>query len=577
MFRAGARLLFVGLLVVLSGASAWASEGPQGMVRLPGHVLSALAKATVVPSKPGSDAQPMTLTIVLRRDDQSGFERYFHELYDPHSKNLHRFLTQEQIADRFGPSQGDYNSILAYLRTNGFALVRGSANRLTLTVSGTRAKAERAFAVRIHDYKIGQVTFHANDGDPEFPSILADKVESIAGLSNLAQAKTTIWKAIVDAFCSPWVEANAQGACWQSCSETYNHDPSSQDCKNCIAMQKPTLLKKCETEHGVSNTANGSGTDPGSWLAMDGTGQTIGLIEFDNFQPSDVSDYINLFGLKASIGNLSEVNIGGGAPLGSDESEVLLDIDAVMTIAPGAKVVVYDAPWSGSGTSFQALFNAAIDGGSTIISNSWAYCEDQTTLSDVQSIDSIFQSAAVSNISIFNGAGDSGSTCLDGSANTVGVPADSPNATAVGGSSLSESPVGIYGSEAWWNGIGATPPSGQGGFGVSKFFPAPGYQSGLGTTGRSLPDVAINADPANGVIICQADNGGCPSGLSFGGTSLAAPEWAAFAAILNQAQGKDLGFTIRCCIRWRTPTHSTVPRRWAAISRTWDSVRQTST
>ena len=48
----------------------------------------------------------------------------------------------------------------------------------------------------------------------------------------------------------------------------------------------------------------------------------------------------------------------------SDEVyEVLLDIDAVMTIAPGVKVVVYDAPWNGSGSSFQALFNAAIDGG----------------------------------------------------------------------------------------------------------------------------------------------------------------------------------------------------------------------
>ena len=542
MFRACARLFFVGLLVALSGASARTSEGPQGMVRLPGHVLPALTKATTVPSKPGSGAQPMTLTIVLRRDDQAGFEYYFHELYDPHSKNFHRFLTQQQVADRFGPSQGDYNSILAYLRANGFAFERGSSNRLTLTVSGTRAKAERAFAVRIHDYKIGQVTFHANDGDPEFPGNLADKVESIAGLSNLAQAKTTIWKAIIDAFCDPWVEACAQGNCWQSCNEQYQGDPASQACKDCVAKEKPTLLKQCETEHGISHTANGSGTDPGSWLAMDGTGQTVGLIEFDNFHPSDVGDYINLFGLKASIGNLSEVNIGGGAPLGSDESEVLLDIDAVMTIAPGAKVVVYDAPWSGSGTSFQALFNAAIDGGSTIISNSWAYCEDQTTLADVQGIDSIFQSAAVSNISIFNGAGDSGSTCLDGSANTVAVPADSPNATAVGGSSLSESPVGIYGSEAWWNGVGATPPSGQGGFGISKFFPAPSYQSGLGTSGRSLPDLAINADPANGVVICQADNGGCPSGLSFGGTSLAAPEWAAFAAILNQAQGKDLGF-----------------------------------
>ena len=276
---------------------------------------------------------------------------------------------------------------------------------------------------------------------------------------------------------------------------------------------------------------------------MDGTGQTVGLIEFDNFHPSDVSDYVNLFGLPAKIGNLSEVNVGGGAAVGSDEPEVLLDIDAVMTIAPGAKVVVYDAPFTGPGTSFQALFNAAIDGGSTIISNSWAYCEDQTTLADVESIDSIFQSAAASNISIFNGAGDSGTTCLDGSANTVAVPADSPNATAVGGSSLTQDPLGIYQSETWWNGTNATPPTGQGGYGVSKFFTAPTYQSGLSSsTNRSVPDVVFNADPAKGLVICQADNGGCPTGLSYGGTSVAAPQWAAFAALLNESQGKNLGF-----------------------------------
>src|SRR6202050_5182242 len=93
----------------------------------------------------------------------------------------------------------------------------------------------------------------------------------------------------------------------------------------------------------------------------------------------------------------------------------------------------------------------------------WAYCEDQTTLADVKSIDSIFQNAAAAGISIFNGTGDSGSTCLDGSPNTISVPADSPNATAVGGSSLTTGPTYTYGSETWWNGTLDTPPTGQGG------------------------------------------------------------------------------------------------------------------
>jgi hypothetical protein len=57
-------------------------------VRLPGHVLAVLAKATVVASNPNSGALPVTLTIVLRRDDQAGFERYLDGLRDPHSFKL---------------------------------------------------------------------------------------------------------------------------------------------------------------------------------------------------------------------------------------------------------------------------------------------------------------------------------------------------------------------------------------------------------------------------------------------------------------------------------------------------------
>src|ERR1019366_6091504 len=112
--------------------------------------------------------------------------RYLHEIYDPHSKDFHHYLTQRQIADRFGPSRAAYRAVLAYLRARNLTLVQGSKNRLTLTVRGTRAQVERAFAVQIGDYEIGKRTFHANDRDPALPTQLATRVQSIAGLSNLA-------------------------------------------------------------------------------------------------------------------------------------------------------------------------------------------------------------------------------------------------------------------------------------------------------------------------------------------------------------------------------------------------------
>ncbi len=270
--------------------------------------------------------------------------------------------------------------------------------------------------------------------------------------------------------------------------------------------------------------------------------QKIGLLEFDTFNPSDVQDWLEISGSGANFGQLSEVPVDGGvATPGPGESEVLLDVDTVMMLAavPTTSYVVYDAP---NGTSFGTMFSAMIDDGDTVISNSWSECEDQMSLADAQSIDTVLQSAAAGGISVFNGSGDSGTTCLDGSANTIGVPADSPHATAVGGTSPAPGPGITYGSETWWNGVDHTPPTGQSGFGVSTFFAAPSYQSGLsGSTMRSIPDVVIDADPAQGLQICQADLGGCLSGRRFGGTSMAAPEWAAYAATLNAMLGSNLG------------------------------------
>ena len=276
-----------------------------------------------------------------------------------------------------------------------------------------------------------------------------------------------------------------------------------------------------------------------------GAGQTIGLVAFSSIQTSDVANWLAFAGLPASLlSQVSQVSVNGGAALGPDESDVLLGVETALTIAPGAQVVVYNGPFTSPGTSFQTLVNAMIDDGVTIISNSYIYCEDQTTLADVQSIDSILAAAAASGISVFTAAGDAGSTCLDGSANTAAVPADSPHVTAVGGTSVTAGPGFTYGSESWWNGSTSVPPNGQGGFGVSLFFPQPAYQSSVfsGGTMRSIPDVAAPADPALGIAICEADAGGCPTGFLYGGTSFATPIWAAVTALLNQAAGHQLGF-----------------------------------
>jgi Pro-kumamolisin, activation domain/Bacterial Ig-like domain (group 1)/OmpA-like transmembrane domain len=579
------------------------SDPGAGRVRLPGHVLDALAVAVPAISESSNEAalkDSMTLTLVFKRDHAPQFERYMRAVYDPNSKRYQHYLTPTQIADRFGPSRRAYEQALGYLRGQGFKLVERSKNRETLTVSAKRAQVQQTLALDIRNYKIGDATFFANTADPALPKGIASHVLAISGLANYGQPRNSGmfvaaacvaligWAyigltfgtagagsfvlyylvasagggALVGAFCAGLGYLANQGYLWafppttpppttqpnppvnnsncgsagswgsySGCNGQLNPQPQGQQVENSLrAGSRAAAFSLPRPAPGVAGAT--------------GAGQTIGLLEFDGFNPQDVKDFLTLVGAPSTtFANLSEVPVNGGVTTpGSNQDEVLLDIDTAMTIAHDAKIVVYDAPFNGQATSYSALFNAMINHGVTIISNSWASCEDQVSAADAAGIDAVLQTAAASGISVFNGTGDHGGACLDGAQSTVSVPADSPNATAVGGSSLTMGPGFTYGTETWWDGAASVPQTGQGGFGISKYFARPGYQAGLNASAmRSLPDVVINADPTSGMVICQASAGGCPTGLLYGGTSMSAPAWAAYAAVINQSQGKNLG------------------------------------
>jgi hypothetical protein len=543
--------LFIVMFSFEGAIAAVAKHRPAvATVRLSGHQLPALSKATPISSRPSASSQPMTLTIVLNRDDQAGFDRYLHDVYDRKSKIFRRFLTQKQIADRFGPSRHDYDSLIAYLRRAHLHVVDRSKNRLTLTVSGTRAQVERAFDVPIRDYKLGDRMFYANDGNPALPRELASSVQAVQGLSDLARPRPVI-QPILDAF---FCKVNVQlGNLFRFSNLGLNEcqilTNELSDYKACLtAKNVPQILNDGWVKDLSAQIAACKPTGPGleltkttSQLVFDGSGQKIGLLEFDAFHQSDIADFLALIGYPSTvINNLSEVKVNGGASIGAYEDEVLLDTDSVLTIVPGAQVVVYDSPFSAPGTSFQAMFNKMMNDGDTVISNSWFYCESQTNAADVNSIDSILATAQGSGISIFNATGDTGNLC--GVSGSIVVPGDSPHGTAVGGTTLKPGVPQVYSGETWWDSSSATPPGGQGGYGISEFFSRPSYQNGLNPSAmRSIPDLVLPADPGQGVQICQADAGGCPTGLLYGGTSNAAPIMAAVAAQLNQALGHNIG------------------------------------
>ncbi|MGB6690664.1 MAG: IPT/TIG domain-containing protein [Terracidiphilus sp.] len=478
---------------------------------LAGHVLPALARATRLPHSARMDDEPITLTVMLNLSDEGGAKALEREIGDPNSQNFSRTISPAEFTSRFGPTQEAYDAVLDYLRQHGFTVAIATSNRRTITVNGTRAQAQTAFHVQIDDYKLGDRTFHAVASDPAVPRTLAPLIAGVSGLSNLARP--------VPAF------------------NPFPFTPAS------IATAYDGVL----TSPGQRNSG---GLPPG----LVGAGQTVALIEFDGFESSDIENWLKFAGLpKGQILSLEEVPVNGGtAPSGCTETdqgcgttEALLDIEAVMGIAPGAIVEVFDAP---QGTDLAGTVNAvadAITSGSRtapILSLSWIECEGDISTSDAVNMDSFLSDLTAQGFTLFAASDDNGANCTDPQGvypDRVAFPADSASAVAVGGTTPNVNPDNSYNSESWWNSS-----FGAGGFGISQWIVGPTYQlkPDPSAPGRSVPDVAMEANP--GIVVCQAtptlspDCGTTSTPDSFntvGGTSLATPLWAATWAIAQQA------------------------------------------
>ena len=135
-------------------------------------------------------------------------------------------------------------------------------------------------------------------------------------------------------------------------------------------------------------------------------------------------------------------------------------------------------------------------------------------------------------MSTFVSSGDGGSTPDDtGTGNEDAGPlqveyySSDPSVTGVGGTTLRVNSSDARTSETAWSGSGG---------GVSIQFAKPGWQTGTGVpsgTKRFVPDVAMPADPNTGAYVYL---GG--SAQTIGGTSWAAPTWAGFCALINEAR-----------------------------------------
>ena len=304
-----------------------------------------------------------------------------------------------------------------------------------------------------------------------------------------------------------------------------------------------------------------------------GRGQTVVLPEFPPSAESpstgtgtqvpassdirqDLAYFDRLFGLPAA--KLQVVNTLAHAPspwLASIEE--VADTEVVHALAPHAAIreVLIPSPYVASPARVTAAVVASMrlaltQGG--VVSLSAGAGEQCFTKDEVAQVDSVLQAAQRKHVTVIVSTGDSGAATTacppaTGSAAVKGVdlPASDPLVLAVGGTSLQANrKTGAYIGETAWN----IPPSAggpkAGGSGFSRLFPRPDYQTGIAGTGstRGVPDVAADADTRTGMAIAISGSGQNDVLIGGGGTSVAAPLWAAVIALANQNANRHLGF-----------------------------------
>ncbi len=496
-------------------ADAPAVSSAPAFAALAGHIPPAVARAQAVAALDSSRTLPLALTLPLR--NQAELADLLRGLADPNDARYGQFLTPQQFAARFSPTQADYDRVVAYARSVGLTVVATHPNRTVVDVAAPAGQAERAFGVNLLVYqsRTDGRYFFAPDAEPRVPASLVGTVSGIVGLDNAA-----LWHPhlrvrpapsltpFLDTFASPLSTGSGPGG-----------------------GLTPGDIKKAYNLAGVTQT---------------GAGQTLALFELDGYKASDISAYESYFGLSAvPLQNVLVDGYSGAAGSGADE--VTLDIELQAALAPGAtKILVYEAPNSNAGV-VDAYNKIATDNLAKSVSTSWGEAENSAGASTRSSENSAFQQMAAQGQSIFAAAGDSGADD-NGTSLSVDDPASQPYMTGVGGTSLSTAGAGgAYSSEKTWNGGSVS--AGAGGGGISTVWTIPSYQSGVAgssaskgsTTMRNVPDVSLDADPNTGYAIYYGGKW-----VVYGGTSCAAPLWSAFTALVNQqrvANGQGtLGF-----------------------------------
>jgi kumamolisin len=473
-------------------------------ISLKGSDRQAMPGATTLAA--ADPQERLEVSILVRRRAHQEFAARVAALGASRAPTAH--LSREEFARKHGADPADLAAVGKFAADNGLGIVQQHAARRTVVLSGTVAQFNAAFNVRLQMMEHDSCCYRGRTGAIEIPAELDGIIEAVLGLDSRPQA-------------APHFRIRRP-----------------------VGNVKWRAAASAATSYSPLQVAAMYGFPAGT-----GAGECVAIIELGGgYRPADLKTYFG--GLNVADPSVLTVSVdqAKNSPTGDangPDGEVMLDIEVVGAIAPQAKIAVYFAPNTDAGF-LDAVTTAIHDTTNkpSVLSISWGGPESSWTSQAMTAMDSAFQAAATLGISVCIASGDNGSSdgVTDG-AEHVDFPASSPYALACGGTSLQGSGTRID-SEVVWNDGGG---NGATGGGISGFFAAPAWQSGLSATTtagkstpltmRGVPDVAGDADPETGYDV-RIDG----TDTVIGGTSAVAPLWAALIARLNQIGGKPLGY-----------------------------------
>jgi subtilase family serine protease len=469
------------------------------------------------PVDPGERIRLLRLSLKRTPEQQAALDRLLEEQQDPASSNYHKWLTPEEFGEQFGSSRADLDQIRGWLATSGFMIDYVAPARNWIVFSGPAAQVEAAFGVSLRRFEVGGRIHYANTGEPSIPEAVAPLVQYLGGLHDfpLAQPpKRTVRRSLGPKFTG---NNGTHGVFPGDLAVIYNLQPLYQ-------------------------------------TGITGSGQKIAIIGQTQVRMSDIQAFRQAAGLSSNLPQ--QTLVPGSADPGitkDDEGEADMDLEWAGGLAPDATIRFVTSTDILTSLEYAIQQNVA-----PVISISYGECEQKASAGGFPftAYRSTAQQANAQGITILVSSGDAGAATCDRSLPLavngldVNFLASPPEITSVGGTEFNEgngrywnntnTAAGVsalsYIPETAWNdsAINSTVDAAGGG-GSSILFARPSWQTGPGIpndTARHQPDVALTASWANDPYVIAIEGDFEPNG----GTSAAAPSFAAIVALLNQYQ-----------------------------------------